>query len=82
MTWDDINEKTVKSFIVPDRTSFEAFLDGLTPKPLKTQASDNLSFFGIDVHVNANLPPNKIAVCDDSGIIGFFDMEPEPPEMA
>jgi len=78
MTWDDINENTVRGFIVRDAEEFKAFCDGLTPAVLRQKSERVTAFMGIEVRVNSALPPNKIAICDDSGIIGFFDMTPEP----
>ena len=83
MNWDDINERTVSSFVVSDAEEFARFLGAVTPKSILEASSKPYgSLMGIPVRVSRALPPNKIAICDDSGIIGFFDMEPEPPEMA
>lgn len=82
MNWDDVSPKTVNSFIVSDMVKFKDFCDEHTPKSLRDPEPIISSFMGIRVRISSAIPPNKIAICDNRGIIGFFDMEPEPPEMA
>ncbi len=79
MNIDDINEKNVTAFIVGDMEEFKLYLDKITPKVLRTAHHEPM-LLGIRVRESSKVPPNKVAVCDRTGIIGFFDMEPEPPE--
>lgn len=81
MNIDDMNEKNVTAFIVGDMEDFKRYFDKITPKSLRS-VQPQPTLLGIRVRVSRNIPPNKVAVCDKTGIIGFFDMEPEPPEMA
>lgn len=82
MNRDDINECTVTGFVVNDSDRFAEVVGAITPKALLDASSEPFrALMGIPVRVSKALPPNKIAICDESGIIGFFDMEPEPPEM-
>lgn len=82
MNIDDLNEKTVNAFIVSDTDEFTRYLNRITPVVLRKDSKDVGSLLGIRVRVSSHIPPNKIAVCDNTGIIGFLDMEPEPPEFA
>lgn len=79
MNWSDINERAVTGFVVSDSDRFAESIGAVTPKALLEASSEGpLTFMGIPIWSNAAIPPNKIAICDESGIIGFFDMETEP----
>ena len=77
MNWDDISERTVTGFVVNDFDRFAEVLGAATPEARLEPSSEIFgTLMGIPIRVSRALPPNKIAIFDESGIIGFFDMEP------
>lgn len=83
MTLDNIQEYPVTSCTVSSLQRFWEYLDKVTPKPIRQETGAEMSFMGIQIKENPLMPPGKVAFCDRHGnIIGLFDLEPEPPEMA